>query len=63
MFEYEMHQVRAAELTRQADAFRLARAAREARKARKAQQASEGHDAEGRVSTHGPRRSRFARVA
>ncbi|MYW63695.1 hypothetical protein GTY65_06325 [Streptomyces sp. SID8379] len=63
MFEYEMHQVRAAELVREADEYRLVRAAREARKARKARGGSEGQDTEGRVSTHSPRRSRFARTA
>ncbi|MYT69581.1 hypothetical protein ACN2WE_28310 [Streptomyces sp. cg28] len=63
MFEYEMHQVRSAELIRQADEHRRARAALADRKTRKAERSSTTKDAEGPVSTGGPRRSRFARTA
>ncbi|MCQ4206705.1 hypothetical protein [Streptomyces longispororuber] len=63
MFEYELHQVRAAELIREADNYRLAREARAARKSRRPQGGSDSQDAEGRVSTHRPRRHRAARTA
>ncbi|MFJ4717182.1 hypothetical protein [Streptomyces sp. NPDC088785] len=63
MFEYEMHQIRSAELIRQADEHRRLRAARAARKAREARRDSLIRDSEGPVSTDGPRRSRFARTA
>ncbi|MEV0258972.1 hypothetical protein AB0H82_32505 [Streptomyces sp. NPDC050732] len=48
MFEYEMHQMRAAELSREADHRRLLG---EARKIRAAARRSARHEAEGRVST------------
>ncbi|MEV2252692.1 hypothetical protein AB0I94_19315 [Streptomyces sp. NPDC050147] len=58
MFEYEMHQLRAADLAREADRRRLLREAREAKAARR----SPDHETEGRVKT--PQwRSRFTRVA
>ncbi|MER5947959.1 hypothetical protein ABT127_18075 [Streptomyces sp. NPDC001904] len=63
MFEYEMHQIRSAELIRQADEHRRARAALAGRKARRAERSSTAMDAEGPVSTGGPRRSGFARTA
>lgn len=57
MFEYEMHQMRAAQLIRQADHRRLVRQAREAGKeaARNA-----GHEGERRVGSH---RGRFVSAA
>ncbi|MFK4069316.1 hypothetical protein [Streptomyces sp. NPDC029674] len=48
MFEYEMHQMRAAELSREADHQRLLG---EARKVRAAARRSARQEAEGRVST------------
>lgn len=39
MYEYEIHQVRAAELVRQAEHSRLVREAREARRNRRAERA------------------------
>ncbi|WP_369217340.1 hypothetical protein [Streptomyces flavofungini] len=47
MFEYEMHQMRAAELAREADRRRLVR---EARRIRRAVRRSARDEAEGRVS-------------
>ncbi|GGJ74265.1 hypothetical protein GCM10011583_02070 [Streptomyces camponoticapitis] len=57
MFEYEMHQMRAAELISEADNRRLIRQVRKARKeaARNARDRGEG-----RVDSH---RGRFARAA
>ncbi|MFF1354392.1 hypothetical protein [Streptomyces sp. NPDC058297] len=65
MYEYEIHQVRAAELVRQAEHSRLVREAREARRNRRAERraGSAGQDAEGRVSSPRSLRSRFARAA
>ncbi|MFJ8824602.1 hypothetical protein ACIREE_22815 [Streptomyces sp. NPDC102467] len=63
MFEYEMHQVHSAELIQRAEAYRLARTARAAAKAHRAERRSAGHDAEGGVSTNGPRRHRAPRAA
>ncbi|MGY0018850.1 hypothetical protein ACVHNB_07670 [Streptomyces sp. YJ-C3] len=60
MFEYEIHQIRSGELIQQAEAHRLARTAS---KARRAARRSGGQEAEGRVSTHRPRRHRAARTA
>ncbi|MFI2347327.1 hypothetical protein ACH492_09745 [Streptomyces sp. NPDC019443] len=56
MFEYEMQQLRQAELIREADTERLVRQVRKARRA--ARRAAK--DAEGRVS---PDRDRFTRAA
>lgn len=61
MFEYEMHQLRAAELAREADRGRLLREAREAKAAR-GDRRSARHETEGRVSTT-QRRHRFTRAA
>ncbi|MGW6140790.1 hypothetical protein ACWFRM_19900 [Streptomyces sp. NPDC055144] len=62
MYEYEIHQVRAAELVRQAEHSRLVREARRSRRAER-RAASAGQDAEGRVNSPRSRRSRFARAA
>ncbi|WP_306333394.1 hypothetical protein [Streptomyces sp. KL118A] len=59
MFEYEMHQMRAAELVRQADRRRLVG---EARKARAVARRSARQEAEGPVSTP-LRKIRFTRTA
>lgn len=61
MFEYEMHQLRAADLAREADRRRLLREAREAKAAR-ADRRSARHASEGRVSTTW-RRRRSTRTA
>ncbi|MEV8538263.1 hypothetical protein [Streptomyces sp. NPDC051572] len=67
MYEFELHQIRSAELRRQAanerlarEAVRGARAARreQARQARQARQAAEGE-----VHTDRPRRHLFARAS
>ncbi|MFH8796769.1 hypothetical protein [Streptomyces sp. NPDC017941] len=59
MFEYELHQIRTAELARQAQHDRLVR---EARRARRASRRDGGHEAGGRVSA--PRDAdRFTRAA
>ncbi|MCX5439809.1 MULTISPECIES: hypothetical protein [unclassified Streptomyces] len=65
MYEYEIHQVRAAELIHRAEHSRLVREAREARRSRRAERraASAGQDAEGRVNSPRSGRSRFARAA
>ncbi|MFE0177121.1 hypothetical protein ACFWZ2_32930 [Streptomyces sp. NPDC059002] len=59
MFAYEMHQMRAAELAREAGHRRLVR---EARTSRAAARRSARDEAEGRVSTR-LGRSRFMRAA
>lgn len=61
MFEYEMHQLRAAELVREADRRRLLREARQAKAARAARRSAR-HGTEGRVST-AQWRDRFSRAA
>lgn len=61
MFEYEMHQLRAADLIREADRRRLLREAREAKAARAARRSAR-HGTEGRVSA-AQWRSRFSRAA
>ncbi|MGW0536448.1 hypothetical protein [Streptomyces sp. NPDC003032] len=58
MFEYEMHQLRAADLVREAGRRRLVREARRIRAARR----SVRHETEGRVSAS-LWKSRFARAA
>ncbi|MEV0324158.1 hypothetical protein ACIBKX_28790 [Streptomyces sp. NPDC050658] len=58
MFEYEMHQLHAADLTREADHRRLLREARASRTTRR----SAREETEGRVIST-PRRSRFTRAA
>ncbi|MEV5612165.1 hypothetical protein [Streptomyces sp. NPDC052225] len=60
MFAYETHQLRSAELIREADNDRLVRAAL---KARRAERRSRRDEAEGRVSTDSPRRHRAPRTA
>lgn len=57
MFEYEMHQMRAAELIRRADNERLVR---QARKARQEAARDAGNEGEGRVESH---RGRFVSAA
>lgn len=57
MFEYEMHQMRAAELIREADNRRLVR---QVRKARKEAARNAGNEGEGRVQSH---RGRFVSAA
>ncbi|MGV9882293.1 hypothetical protein [Streptomyces sp. NPDC003006] len=59
MFEYEMHQLRADDLVREADRRRLVR---EARRIRAAARRSARHETEGRVSAS-LWKSRFARAA
>ncbi|MEU1018043.1 MULTISPECIES: hypothetical protein [unclassified Streptomyces] len=59
MFEYEMHQLRAADLTREADRGRLLA---EARKNRAATRRAAREEAEGRVNAH-MWRARFTRAA
>ncbi|WP_447040161.1 hypothetical protein [Streptomyces sp. DSM 118878] len=59
MFEYEMHQMRAAELSREADRRRLVR---EVRRSRAAARRSARDEAGGRVSPPA-RKARFARAA
>ena len=61
MFEYELHQMRSAELIREADEYRLAREARRARRA--ARKASGEHAPGGQVNTRRHGRLRFARAA
>ncbi|WP_406121785.1 hypothetical protein [Streptomyces sp. NBC_00989] len=61
MFEYELHQIRSAELRRQAANERLAREA--VRGARAARREQARRAAEGEVHTEGPRRHLFARVS
>ncbi|MEV3858007.1 hypothetical protein AB0J38_27210 [Streptomyces sp. NPDC050095] len=63
MFEYEIHQVRSAQLIQEADDYRLARSARAAAKAARRAGRSGGQGAEGRVSTNGLRRHRAAHTA
>ncbi|AVH56330.1 MULTISPECIES: hypothetical protein [Streptomyces] len=65
MFQYELHQIRSAELIRQAENHRLVREALRARRAarRAAARASAAHDMEGRGHTDRPRRHWFARAA
>lgn len=61
MFEYEMHQLRAADLIREADRRRLLREARQAKAARAARRSAR-QGTEGRVSA-AQWRSRFSRAA
>ncbi|WP_405611896.1 hypothetical protein OG292_09740 [Streptomyces sp. NBC_01511] len=57
MFDYEMHQLRAAELMREADNRRLVR---QVRKARKEAARNAGNDAAGQVGSH---RDRYVSAA
>ncbi|MHC0430088.1 hypothetical protein ACX6XY_07855 [Streptomyces sp. O3] len=59
MFDYQQHEIRHAELVREAEAQRLAN---QVRKARRAQRGSADHDPEGRVSGRSWR-NRFVRAA
>jgi hypothetical protein len=61
MFEYELHQIRRAELIREADEYRLARQATRGR--RRDGHSSAEPEAEGRVSTSRGRRRRSVRAA
>ncbi|WP_306318827.1 MULTISPECIES: hypothetical protein [unclassified Streptomyces] len=63
MFEYELHQIRSAELIKEAERFRLARSARTQAKARRAERRQHDRDAEGRVSSGGTRGQRAPRTA
>ncbi|WP_194238837.1 hypothetical protein [Streptomyces spongiae] len=58
MFQYELQQIRSAELIRDAAEYRLAREARRA-----AREASRRHEAEGRPHSPRLRRHRFPRAA
>lgn len=63
MFEYELHQIRSAELIREAENYRLGREALRARRAaRDSRKAAEEHDTVTRFHIHRPRRPRFARA-
>ncbi|MEV6510726.1 hypothetical protein [Streptomyces sp. NPDC051642] len=61
MYEFELHQIRSAELRRQAANERLAREA--VRGARAARREQARRAAEGEVHTQRPRRHLFARVS
>ncbi|MFJ9373653.1 hypothetical protein [Streptomyces sp. NPDC101455] len=64
MYEFELHQIRSAELRRQAANERLAReAVRGARAARREQARQARQAAEGEVHTQRPRRHLFARAS
>jgi hypothetical protein len=64
MFEYELHQIRSAELIREADNYRRVReAVRGRRTAKREAERSGGNDSEGRVDTRHHRRYRFTRAA
>ncbi|MCX4659933.1 hypothetical protein [Streptomyces uncialis] len=61
MFEFEIHQLHAADLHREAAHHRLVRAVRKARKADRARLAQ--YEAEGQVSAGEPGPERFTRAA
>ncbi|WP_151484638.1 hypothetical protein [Streptomyces albicerus] len=64
MFEYELQQIRSAEMIREAHNYRLAREAVRSRRAAKREAARSGReDSEGRVHTNRQRRHWFARAA
>jgi hypothetical protein len=65
MFEYELHQIRSAELIREARDHRQAQEAIRGRRAARRTAAREpGHnDTEGTAHSHWPRRHWFARAA
>ncbi|MFI6337155.1 hypothetical protein [Streptomyces sp. NPDC050535] len=64
MFEYELQQIRSAELIREAQNHRMAREAIRSRRAvRRAARESAGNDPEGQAHSRRHRRHRFARVA
>ncbi|MFE5141434.1 hypothetical protein ACFRDV_27880 [Streptomyces fagopyri] len=61
MFEYELHQIRSAELIREAQSHRLVREALRGR--RTTARESGPNDTEGQAHSPRPRRHRFARAA
>nr|WP_307544398.1 hypothetical protein [Streptomyces sp. V3I8] len=62
MFEYEIQQIRSAEMIRDADNYRMAREVARSRRAARREAARSGRDdTEGRVNGH--HGSRFARAA
>ncbi|MFZ3568004.1 hypothetical protein ACOKM5_13710 [Streptomyces sp. BH097] len=63
MFEYEMHQLRSAELIEEAERFRLARFARKQARAQRAERRAPEHDTERPVSTGRSDRRRAPRTA
>lgn len=64
MFEYELQQIRSAEMIRDAANYRMAReAVRSRRAARRNAARSDRHDGEGRVTALRHRRPRFTRTA
>ncbi|MGW3663276.1 hypothetical protein [Streptomyces sp. NPDC005141] len=65
MFEYELQQIRSAELIREAQNYRLAKEALRTRRAARRVDArrSAQNDTEGQAHSQRPRRHRFARVA
>ncbi|GAA5031194.1 hypothetical protein BKI49_26095 [Streptomyces sp. Tue6028] len=63
MFEYELHQIRSAELIREAETHRLVREARRVRRAARNAAAREAGRNENEGHSNHPRRHRFARVA
>jgi hypothetical protein len=64
MFEYEIQQIRSAEMIRDADNYRMARdAARGRRAARRLAARTERHDSEGQVNGRRQRGLRFTRAA
>jgi hypothetical protein len=60
MFEYELQQIRSAELIREARDHRLAK---EALNGRRADRRAGHDDSEGQAHSHHPRRHRFTRAA
>ncbi|MFF3616299.1 hypothetical protein [Streptomyces sp. NPDC002580] len=64
MFEYELQQMRSAELIREAHDHRLAKEALQDRRAtRRAARRAAHNDTEGQVHNSHPRRHRFTRAA
>ncbi|QFZ74121.1 hypothetical protein GFH48_13445 [Streptomyces fagopyri] len=65
MFEYELHQIRSAELIREAQSHRLVREALRGRRSDRRTTARESgpNDTEGQAHSPRPRRHRFARAA
>ncbi|MDQ0949477.1 hypothetical protein QFZ24_003400 [Streptomyces phaeochromogenes] len=64
MFEYELQQIRTAEMIREADNYRLVREAVRGRRAARREAARSGRDdSEGRVHSRRHRTPRSARVA
>ncbi|MEU1533478.1 hypothetical protein [Streptomyces fagopyri] len=65
MFEYELHQIRSAELIREAQNHRLVREALRGRRTDRRTTARESglNDTEGQAHSPRPRRHRFARAA